>query len=982
MNRILLAAVAAIPLLAEAVITVPTGTTRQVVSEEDMTALNDDGHVVIEQGATLEFNSARLLLQWTTKLEGPGTVLFNLNENYAFNGQWDGSGLTGFVVVSNNSSLGLYSNKCLGKTKVIAYASEHAAAIQFNAGAAGTYENDFELHGDLGAAKWKTCISVGDSDVRMAGKVSLYGENSTAKVTVTSAAGKTMGSVRFAGGYEICGGAVHTFMGATNAAGLPVAVYGDGSLNSIVNLGGGVLASDCSSGVNILAGAVTNGTINVAYGNRWRLAIDDPFRDTAAAKACMKWSAEAGGWVDLYGHHLLIGVINNGNRWDNYWTDLTQPATTVRNGGFCNTAKTLSTLLFRQMFANISNDNPVRLKMEGNLNVEYDGHYAAGPATGYDFNSSWSCWLGNYPNATSSTSGDLIAVRGALHLASSANYPTVSKLVAKTAGAVYVQDGATLNPKVALCVEGDGRIYLQQDITVSYITKDGQVVDKEPGDYTTDDFDFLYSFTGSSSGNPEIGGSRKVTITGSLAPVARVGNVPYVTVDEAVAAAKGAVIDLLGDATYTPVMDFKVRKGAFALASDGTAFSGYTSESTVDGVTTFVYRDSPTFSGGDGDTYIAPYMIATPTDLKELAYWTAAGNTFVGKSFRQTGPIAWNGSVDGAFAGIGTYQSATDRFGGTYDGAGFEISGMLFTDRKYAGLFNQTQGATIKNLSMDGASFVGTASEYGGALFVGNATGGTKLVGLVAKGEFGTTDKPITHSAAGVVYRATATTVLSCTNEASIVCSNSKVAGILGITQNSAEIGLVTLEDCVNAGSIAQKGCTTQDGGVGGIVAYGWHGTAYDDKGTSGIRILNCANTGSVLSDFATCYLGSIVGNAYGDIPIVCSGCVAQANMKSVGNVAHGNGCAGLTGATIDGCVANFLSFEDGVRGDCTCRLMCDSKEDIAFAEKTAKLAFDLALGTTYGGTVSFDGKRVKGVLEDPTHLVFWKGWGLMLLFR
>ncbi len=123
--------------------------------------------------------------------------------------------------------------------------------------------------------------------------------------------------------------------------------------------------------------------------------------------------------------------------------------------------------------------------------------------TGNDFDGSWSCWLGNYPNATSSLRGSLTAMRGALHLASSANYPNVARIVAKDRGAVYVHKGAQANPDVALCVEGGGRIYLAQDITVASLYTNGVRVAKEAGTYTTGDFDFLFANDDATQGPAE-----------------------------------------------------------------------------------------------------------------------------------------------------------------------------------------------------------------------------------------------------------------------------------------------------------------------------------------------------------------------------------------------------------------------------------------------------------------------------------------------
>jgi hypothetical protein len=170
------------------------------------------------------------------------------------------------------------------------------------------------------------------------------------------------------------------------------------------------------------------------------------------------------------------------------------------------------------LFGAMSDTRLFRLAVDGNVNIEYDGVYAAYPTkTGSDgdFSGSFSCWLGNFSGQMSPMTGRIQATMGALHMGSSAVYPNVSNFVAKTKGAVYIHAGASLNPDAVLSVEGNGRMYLQQDITVSHIEVDGVVVTKRAGRYTTDDFASFFSFTGSAGGDPVVADApcRTITVT-------------------------------------------------------------------------------------------------------------------------------------------------------------------------------------------------------------------------------------------------------------------------------------------------------------------------------------------------------------------------------------------------------------------------------------------------------------------------------------
>lgn len=944
---------------AGATITVADGKELTIATDADVAFMAALREAKVVRPSKIVFTRQTKALGSSVKLSGDGTLAFATGSSEEFVAAYDGLGLTGDILVTN-TPFAVTSPRVFGSAKVTNYVSDQGALV-FKSTAAGTYANDFDLHGSM-AGKWLSSLRVeGGASVTLTGKVRTWGGNTTCFLEASEA----NSTLVFEG--DLCPqlGNVHCRTRNQTSARL---FLGDGTADKVFDFGGGLLAADINSGTNVLAATIKNVSLQMNKGVTWRLEVDDPIQSSSSVKSIVSSWASEGGWFDLNGHHLIAGS-KTADRWiDNIcWKDLNKEAHDVRAGGFCNTASTPATLLIRMMIGGMTDVKPIRFEMNGKLNVEYDGHYAAG--AGYDDDGSWTCRLGNYPGKTSTLSGDLVAVRGALHLTPSANYPNVRRLVAKTTGAVYVKSGAQVNAGVSLNVEGAGLVYVAQDMTVSNVYKDGVRVTATPGTYTTDDFSYIKPIDGTSV--------YTITVTGG-GEVAEVGDAKYGSLDAAIDAAGGTeTITLLADADFSRTGTFKVKAGGFRLTPAGAPF---VRTSTSGDVTTYVVSDTPTFSGGTG-TSADPYRVATANDLFELAHWVDTGLKFKGVCFRQTADITWT-AADGAFPGIGTYEANLNglkAFAGDYDGDGRTITGIVFADRKYAGLVNQMTGGTLRNLTMDNASFVGSAASYGGAFFVGNLRNGAALVGLTAKGAFGTAAKPVTHTAAGIVCHASNCTIESCTNEAAIVGSGSKVAGIVGITQNQGDAGTVVIADSVNAAAIRQVNNTTQDGGVAGILGYGWHDTAY---GAGGIFIRNCRSTGAVASTFASCHLGSVVGYAYGNIPIVCSGLVVRDDLRTVGAMRVAGGCTGASYATASDGVATLFAPPKTLSGENRWLLLNDAADAFELSDEDGVLDLDVTLGTSFSGTVAYQGAALKKRTQSGHVLYLARKPGLIMVVR
>nr|MCR5578774.1 hypothetical protein [Prevotella sp.] len=123
------------------------------------------------------------------------------------------------------------------------------------------------------------------------------------------------------------------------------------------------------------------------------------------------------------------------------------------------------------------------------------------------------------------------------------------------------------------------------------------------------------------------------------------------------------------------------------------------------------------FSGGDGSTN-SPYLISSPTDLKDLARYVNSGLlTTNGKFFKLTQDI--NGSKLTSFEPIGyptkDYPYAPN-FEGTFDGGGKKIYNITYntdvitsTSQNSNGiaLFGTCQGAVVKRLTLENCKLGG-----------------------------------------------------------------------------------------------------------------------------------------------------------------------------------------------------------------------------------------------------------------------------------
>ena len=356
-----------------------------------------------------------------------------------------------------------------------------------------------------------------------------------------------------------------------------------------------------------------------------------------------------------------------------------------------------------------------------------------------------------------------------------------------------------------------------------------------------------------------------------------------------------------------------------------------------------------------GEAVAGAYTIDDFADLDMLRKGVAAGLATVGETFNQTANIDMTSA--GAFAGIGAYNANPTLgtpFAGTYDGQGFKIANVTMSARNYGGIFNQVNGGTIQNLTVENISVAsGATGEYGYAI-VGNAGNGATLQNLVAAGSFLSAATPGTHNMAGIVVREcgggeNGSLIKDCTNNATIYGDYTKLAGICALTQLKVSGGGPAMFDgCVNNGTLisartSEANSASAITGIAGIVGYTADATVLKD----------CVNNGTITVALANQKVGELVGSGG-----VESGSLTDAG----GNKADATKKMLHTRSAVTGFL--YATVENGVATTVT-TLAKDTtyllEGNVAASETPVftlaaagdTIAFDAALGYTFAGTIA-----------------------------
>ncbi len=177
---------------------------------------------------------------------------------------------------------------------------------------------------------------------------------------------------------------------------------------------------------------------------------------------------------------------------------------------------------------------------------------------------------------------------------------------------------------------------------------------------------------------------------------------------------------------------------------------------------------------------------------------------------------------------------------GTFDGAGYEISGLYIdSDQQYLGLFGAVgYGGTVRNLTLTDSYVVGKGDADLSYQDVGGICGNNS-----GKIENCSNSSTVTGSDnAGGICAFNTRTIKNCSNSGRVTGSG-EVGGVCGDDFSG------TIENCGNSGNVSVTG---SEGHGGGVCGMSYQGT-----------ITNCSNIGSVSGGTN---VGSICGNNVGII--------------------------------------------------------------------------------------------------------------------
>ncbi len=262
------------------------------------------------------------------------------------------------------------------------------------------------------------------------------------------------------------------------------------------------------------------------------------------------------------------------------------------------------------------------------------------------------------------------------------------------------------------------------------------------------------------------------------------------------------------------------------------------------GYPVFDYDADPTYTepGVYYNESTGIYEISSATALREFAALVNSGsNTIKGQLMNDIDLGGINGDGNGIegkeFTPIG---SSSTIFKGTFNGAGFKVSGLYINDSEsdYQALFGYVYNATIENLGVSGSV---TGSQWTGGL-VGYASS-SSVTECYSDATVTGAEKYI----GGVVGYVSSSSITSCYNTGNVACTldndseSNYLGGVVGYVSGSRIVS------CYNSGTVSGIGDR-----VGGIVGYV----------VSSSLVTGCYNVGAVSSK-VTYNIGSVVGWLY-----------------------------------------------------------------------------------------------------------------------
>ena len=259
-------------------------------------------------------------------------------------------------------------------------------------------------------------------------------------------------------------------------------------------------------------------------------------------------------------------------------------------------------------------------------------------------------------------------------------------------------------------------------------------------------------------------------------------------------------------------------------------------------------------------TQASPYQIGTADELRWFANQVNSGNTAAWAVL--TTSINLGGE---AWTPIGT--SISNRYTGTFDGAGHTIDGMTIQSTGYYMGFVgylYTNGV-IQNLTLgENCSVSGDGNYVGG--ICGYNYGGT-ITGCTNHGTVNNTGTGGKYTGGICAYNGSGSTVTGCTNTGTVSGSSKNVGGVCGCTSGSG-----TVTNSTHTGTVSGTGTY-----VGGICAYNNRSTVDNcywlegtcDKGIGGSASGGTTNAEEkTATEFASGEVAFLLNGSSSDSPV------------------------------------------------------------------------------------------------------------------
>ena len=378
------------------------------------------------------------------------------------------------------------------------------------------------------------------------------------------------------------------------------------------------------------------------------------------------------------------------------------------------------------------------------------------------------------------------------------------------------------------------------------------------------------------------------------------------------------------------------------------------------------------FTGGGGNgSKTNPFLIGEIDHWIELSDNVLSGETYEGVYFLMQADVDFNefyyfmpvGGV--GHDGSSFIEDDTKSFAGYFDGGGYSILNLepFFITGNYLGLFGKTTGGYIKNLTIQGGSFMG--NTYVGALIgynagaevencISNATvvisGASYIGGLIGynDGEKITncTSKAMVSGTGnyigGLIGYSAGEEIINCTSEAMVTSTGNYIGGLVGYNttkivdcfseatvttsnQNAQIGGLIAYNEGAVSGSgskadVRNTSTTAGNAIIGGLIGYNNQGT-----------ITNCFSEATVSSRASNHRTGGLIGqNNLASVSSSYSKAVVNVTVTTLGNFYTGGFIAESSG-TISNCyseakvtvqgptpfAAGFIAHNNGTISNC-----------------------------------------------------------------